>query len=86
MIAVLADRDPQDVLQLAGAALLLALREHVPTTPTVAADAEAALRRRVWDGDRELADELQAGLGARRRTVGRSPWISRSSSLCSRVI
>ncbi|HEU0041947.1 MAG TPA: hypothetical protein VFQ15_06325, partial [Jiangellaceae bacterium] len=46
VIAVLADRDPQDVLQLVGAALLLALREHVPTTPAVATEVEVALRRR----------------------------------------
>lgn len=56
---------PQETLQLIGDALLVALNvEHATTEAQGAArEATALLRSRGWEGDIELADQLNAGLG-----------------------
>jgi hypothetical protein len=51
------------VLQLAGDGLLDALAKDVKGAVELAAQCAAALRERCWDGDAELADQLQAALG-----------------------
>ncbi len=53
-----------DVLQLAGDGLIAALMERVDGASELARDLVIALRRRGWDGDDELADQLDALLGS----------------------
>ncbi len=52
-----------DSLQLAGDGLIAALRQRVDGAAELARDLVVALRWRGWDGDDELADELDALLG-----------------------
>ena len=53
-----------DSLQLAGDGLIAALRQRVDGAAEPARDLVVALRLRGWDGDDELADELDAVLGS----------------------
>ncbi|MGZ6692819.1 MAG: UPF0158 family protein [Solirubrobacteraceae bacterium] len=52
-----------DSLQLAGDGLIAALGQRVDGAAELARDLVVALRRRGWDGDDELAEELDALLG-----------------------
>jgi hypothetical protein len=52
-----------DVLQLAGDGLLDAVFKDADGAIELAAQCAAALRKRWWDGDDELADQLEAALG-----------------------
>jgi hypothetical protein len=54
---------PGDSLQLIGDGLLVALRQQAQGVGGLAARCAGLLRTRDWDGDEELADALQAGLG-----------------------
>ena len=66
---------PDQALQLIGDALQVALRQEVREAPGLAGECIAALRVRGWEGDEELADPLEAGLGTApsrlRRPLGR---------------
>ncbi len=53
-----------DSLQLAGDGLIAALVQRVDGAAELARDLVAALRERGWDGDDELADQLDALLGS----------------------
>jgi Uncharacterised protein family (UPF0158) len=53
-----------DSLQLAGDSLIAAVMERVDGACELARDLVVALRRRGWDGDDELADQLDALLGS----------------------
>ena len=66
IVEVVRGRLTEDVLQLAGDGLLGAVAQGVPDAATLAAHCAAALRRRAWEGDDELADQLEAilNLGA----------------------
>jgi len=54
-----------DALQLLGDGLLAALAHHVGEAPKLAAECARRLRQRGWDGDDDLADQLDAGAGVR---------------------
>jgi hypothetical protein len=54
---------PEDGLQLIGDGLLGALNLHIKAATRPADACRLALRQRGWDGDDELADELDALLG-----------------------
>jgi hypothetical protein len=51
-----------DVLQLAGDGLLVALAQHVQGAPDLARRCAEALRERDWEGDDNLAERLEATL------------------------
>ena len=53
-----------DSLQLAGDGLIAAIKQRVDGAAELACDLVAALRQRGWDGDDELADQLDAQLGS----------------------
>jgi hypothetical protein len=53
-----------DSLQLAGDGVIAALAQRVDGAPELARNVVVALRRRGWDGDDELADQLDALLGS----------------------
>ncbi|MGH8885348.1 MAG: DUF7711 family protein [Egibacteraceae bacterium] len=57
------DRPTEPVLQLVGDGLLAALAQEVPGVTEAARECVAALRKRFWDGDDHLADQLDAALG-----------------------
>ena len=64
VVALLRDTDlPDDALQLVGDGLLAALGQHIDGAAGLAGACERALRERRWDGDQELAEQLQALLG-----------------------
>jgi Uncharacterised protein family (UPF0158) len=63
VVGVVRGRLTQQVLQLAGDGLLDALAKDVEGAVELAAQCAAALRERCWDGDEDLADQLQAALG-----------------------
>ena len=63
VVGVVRGRLTEQVLQLAGDGLLDALAKDVEGAVDLAAQCAAALRERCWDGDEELADQLQAALG-----------------------
>jgi len=63
VVGVVRGRLTEQVLQLAGDGLLDALAQGVEGAVDLAAQCAAALRERCWDGDEELADQLQAALG-----------------------
>ena len=63
VVGVVCGRLTADVLQLAGDGLLDAVTQHVEGAVELAAQCAAALRARCWDGDEDLADQLQAALG-----------------------
>lgn len=54
---------PDDALQLIGDGLLVALRQHADGAQDLAGRCEVMLRARRWDGDADLADQLQARPG-----------------------
>ncbi len=56
---------PDDGLQLFGDGLLHALAQHVEGASELAAKLVEDLRGRFWDGDDELADQLEVALGRR---------------------
>jgi hypothetical protein len=65
-IAQLLDNElPDDGLQHAGEAVLVALRADPSTVDSIAPRAAEALRARFWDGDEELADAIDVMLGRR---------------------
>ena len=66
VVGVVGERLTEQVLQLAGDGLLDAIAQHVEGAVDLAPQCVAALRERYWHGDEELADQLQAALGARR--------------------
>ena len=53
-----------DLLQLAGDGLIAAVMQRVDGASELARDLVVALRQRGWDGDDELADQLDALLGS----------------------
>lgn len=53
-----------DLLQLGGDGLIAAVVQRVDGASELAGDLTVALRRRGWDGDDELADQLDALLGS----------------------
>jgi hypothetical protein len=63
VVRVVRGRLTEQVLQLAGDGLLDALAKDVEGAVELAAQCAAALRERCWDGDEDLADQLQAALG-----------------------
>lgn len=63
IVEALRGRPINDVLQMAGDGLLVALDQHAPEAAELAAECETALRTRDWQGDEELADQLSAALG-----------------------
>jgi hypothetical protein len=63
VVEVVRGRLTEDVLQLAGDGLLDAVAQDVKGAVELAAQCAAALRERRWDGDEDLADQLQAALG-----------------------
>jgi Uncharacterised protein family (UPF0158) len=63
VVGVVRGRLTEQVLQLAGDGLLDALAKDVEGAVDLAAQCAAALRERCWDGDDDLADQLQAALG-----------------------
>ena len=54
-----------DALQLAGDGVIAAVMQRVDGAAGLAREFVVALRRRGWDGDDELADQLEAQLGSR---------------------
>jgi hypothetical protein len=63
VVEVVRGRLTDDVLQLAGDGLLGAIAQRVPGVVDLAAQCATALRDRCWDGDEELAKELDVALG-----------------------
>jgi hypothetical protein len=55
---------PQNALQLIGDGLIAALGQHVQDAAVLARACVVELRERGWDGDDELADQLDGLLGA----------------------
>ena len=53
-----------DSLQLAGDGVIAAVMQQVDGVPELARDLVVGLRRRGWDGDDELADQLEAEFGS----------------------
>src|SRR5262249_45185394 len=70
IVEVVRGRLTDDVLQLAGDGLLHAVAEGVRDATVLAARCAAALRERCWEGDEELADQLEAALN-----VGATPML-----------
>jgi hypothetical protein len=65
IVSALADEFLGDLLQVAGDALLVALAQRVEGASELARQCSQGLRDRAWQGDIELADELDRALGAR---------------------
>lgn len=65
-------RVTEDVLQLAGDGLLDAITAHVEGAVEPAAQCAAALRERCWEGDEDLADQIEGVLGLRATPLLRS--------------
>jgi hypothetical protein len=63
VVEVVRGRLTDDVLQLAGDGLLDAVAAGVQGARELAEQCAAALRKRLWWGDEELADQLEATLG-----------------------
>ncbi len=63
VVEVVRGRLTDDVLQLAGDGLLGAIAQRVPGAVDLAVQCAMALRVRCWDGDEELAKELDVALG-----------------------
>lgn len=59
VVGVVRGRLTEQVLQLAGDGLLDALAKDVEGAVDVAAQCAVVLRERCWDGDEDLADQLQ---------------------------
>ena len=65
VVALLSDRRwPRDALQLIGDGLIAAVGRRVPDAAALARACVVELRDRGWDGDDELADQLDGLLGA----------------------
>ncbi len=64
IVALLAASSPDQALQLAGDGLTVALGQHTPGAPALAAGCADALRERGWPGDDDLADQLDGHRGA----------------------
>lgn len=65
LVAVLGhDPLPGDSLQLIGDGLLAAVRDAAPGSVDLARRCADALRERDWEGDQELAEALEAAVGA----------------------
>jgi len=62
IVEVVGGRLNHEVLQLAGDGLVDAVVQGVPRAVELAEQCAAALRERAWEGDPELADQLQATL------------------------
>ncbi len=60
IVEVVRGRLTDDVLQLAGDGLVDAVAKGAPEAAELAAQCAAALRERAWEGDEELADQLEA--------------------------
>jgi hypothetical protein len=71
IVALLDDELPDDGLQHAGDAVLVALAATRDVAATVVSRIVEALRSRFWDGDAELADAIEAAVG--RRPSGLTP-------------
>jgi hypothetical protein len=65
VVVALSAQDWRDVLQLAGDGLLAALAQDVQGAPELAGRCAAELRERAWEGDEDLADQLEAALEVR---------------------
>jgi hypothetical protein len=63
VVEVVRGRLTDDVLQLAGDGLLDAIAQGVEGAVELGRQCVAALRERWWEGDEELADQLEAALG-----------------------
>ena len=63
VVELVRGRLTDDVLQLAGDGLLHAVAQGIPGAHELAAQCAAALRDRLWWGDEELADQLEAAVG-----------------------
>lgn len=63
-MALLRDDPLEEVAQLAGDGLLAALAQAVPGAAAAAERCAQELRDGAWDGDQELAEQLEAALGA----------------------
>jgi hypothetical protein len=61
---VLSRVEPADCLQFAGDGLVIALGRQAPGAREQAQDWVGRLRERGWDGDDELADQIEARLGS----------------------
>jgi Uncharacterised protein family (UPF0158) len=64
VVGLVRGRLTDDVLQLAGEGLLDATAQMVDGAAELASECAAALRKRRWDGDEELAGQLDAARGA----------------------
>jgi hypothetical protein len=65
VVSALAAGVPDDLLQLAGDGLLLALAHQLEQAAGLARRCVGALRARGWEGDDELAEQLEVALGLR---------------------
>lgn len=63
VVAALSRLNWDDALQFAGDGLLVALAEQVGGAPELARRCAEALRERDWEGDEQLAEQLEATLG-----------------------
>jgi hypothetical protein len=63
VVEIVHGRLTDEVLQLAGDGLLHAVAQGIPGARELAAQCAAALRDRLWWGDEELADQLEAAVG-----------------------
>jgi hypothetical protein len=63
VVEVVRGRLTEEVLQLAGDGLLDAVIRNTDGAAELAAQCAAALRERGWEGDDDLADQLEAALG-----------------------
>jgi hypothetical protein len=63
VVEIVRGRLTDEVLQLAGDGLLHAVAQGIPGARELAAQCAAALRDRLWWGDEELADQLEAAVG-----------------------
>jgi hypothetical protein len=63
VVEIVRGRLTDEVLQLAGDGLLHAVAQGIPGAEELAAQCAAALRNRLWWGDEELADQLEAAVG-----------------------
>ena len=64
IVALLAASSPDQALQLPGDGRTVALGQHTPGAPALAAGCADALRERGWSGDDDLADQLDGHRGA----------------------
>jgi len=65
VVVALSTRSWDDLLQLAGDGLLIALAQSVQGAPDLAERCAEQLRERSWEGDVDLAEQLDGSLGGR---------------------